>query len=91
MTMAPTASRSRPICGRLEIARAKPDTAMAIASEAAVIVMSYDRGMGREKASMPMKCIDQMPHPMATAPPSTQIRADRSLDRPTREDRLRAV
>jgi hypothetical protein len=29
-------------------------------------------GIGRRKASMPMKCIDQMPVPMDTAPPASQ-------------------
>lgn len=31
--------------------------------------------MGRLKASMPTKCMDQMPRPMAQAPPNSQKRA----------------
>ncbi|MNS84465.1 hypothetical protein D3C72_1182940 [compost metagenome] len=29
-------------------------------------------GMGRVNASMPTKCMDQMPMPMANAPPASQ-------------------
>ena len=47
---------------------------MATASETKVSAMSYRSAMGREKAIMPMKCIDQMPVPMAIAPPATQMR-----------------
>ncbi|MNQ64030.1 hypothetical protein D3C85_784340 [compost metagenome] len=32
-------------------------------------------GMGRLKASMPTKCMDQIPMPMANAPPASQYRA----------------
>ncbi len=91
MTVAPTASRVSPTCGRLAIESAKTETKMAITSDAMVIVMSYESGIGSEKASMPMKCIDQIPQPMAAPPPRTQMRAEWPLARATREDRLRAV
>ena len=42
---------------------AGPDTMTAINSESRVIGISYDIGIGSRKASMPMKCIDQMPVP----------------------------
>jgi hypothetical protein len=47
--------------------------------------------IGSEKASMPTKCIDQMPQPMATAPPVSHSLAGRWLALDTREDRLSAV
>ena len=47
---------------------------MATASETKVSAMSYRSAMGSEMAIMPMKCMDQMPVPMAMAPPATQMR-----------------
>jgi hypothetical protein len=48
--------------------------------------------MGSEKASMPMKCIDEMPQPIEIAPPVSHRRAEGMLTlRATREDRLSAV
>jgi hypothetical protein len=40
---------------------------------------------------MPMKCIDQIPHPIATAPPPSQSRPDDPVTRATREDNRSAV
>ena len=90
MIVPPTASRARLTRGWLVKESANPDTAIAITSEAIVIGMSYDRRIGSERASIPMKCMDQMPHPMATAPPKAHSR-DWPLARATREDRPSAV
>jgi hypothetical protein len=35
--------------------------------------------MGSRKASMPMKCMDQMPKPIALPPPSSQSRLSRGV------------
>jgi len=64
---------------------------MAMARETSVIATLYERAIGSEKASMPMKCIDQMPQPMATAPPPSQSRPDDPVIRATREDNRSAV
>ncbi len=45
---------------------------MATASEATVVCKSYDIAIGSLNASMPTKCIDQMPVPIAMAPPASQ-------------------
>jgi hypothetical protein len=42
-------------------------------------------------ASMPMKCIDQMPVPMAIPPPTNQAVAATPLDAVIRDARLSAV
>src|ERR1700722_14688858 len=80
------------ISGLLATERANPEIAMAITREATVRPRSYVRGIGSENANMPMKCIDQMPQPIASAPPTTHIPvlAD-VLARATRADRLSAV
>jgi len=53
---------------------------------------SYPVGIGRRKASMPMKCVDQMPAPIDIAPPASQ---NHSTLRPraalTREARFKAT
>ena len=59
----------------LVICRENPDVMIAIASDTRVVGTLYASGIGNEKASMPMKCMDQMPTPMATAPIPTHIRA----------------
>ena len=41
-----------------------------------MIGMSYDTVIGMRNESMPMKCIDQMPDPMAAAPPNNQRVSD---------------
>ena len=64
---------------------------MAIASEANVIEMEYLSGVPTEKASMPMKCIDQTPVPIATAPPSSQLRPTVPRDSATRAASLSTV
>ena len=40
---------------------------------------------------MPMKCIDQMPMPIATAPPISHTRAARPVVKVTRDPRSSAV
>src|SRR5688572_21568060 len=52
---------------------------------------SYPIGMGRLNASIPMKCIAQIPVPIETAPPINQTRAESPLDAVTRVARSRAV
>jgi hypothetical protein len=64
---------------------------MAMNSEAMVVGMSYARAMGSEKASMPMKCIDQIPLPIASAPPTSQSRDNVPCARATRAESRSAV
>jgi hypothetical protein len=45
--------------------------------------------MGKEKDSMPMKCIDQIPQPMTSAPPVNQVH--RPDDTEIREAMLNVV
>ncbi len=91
ITTALAASATTPIFGRAAIHNAKPEVSIAITSEAIVLGTSYARGMGSENASMPMKCIDQIPPPIATAPPPSQRRADERFAFDTRTARLSAV
>ncbi len=91
ITVAPVIRRPAPTSALLAIHSAKPDTAMEMASETSVMPMSYDSGTGSEKASMPMKCIDQMPQPMAAAPPTIHNLGEEPFARATRDARLRAV
>src|SRR5580692_4882856 len=80
------------ISGLLATDSANPEMAMAMTREAIVRPRSYVRGIGSEKASMPMKCIDQMPQPIASAPPTTHMPVlVEFLARATRADRLSAV
>ena len=64
---------------------------MAMNSEVTVVGMSYASAIGSEKASMPTKCIDQMPLPMAKAPPPSQSLDGTPSLRATRAERLSAV
>ena len=57
---------------------------MATPSETTVVATLYRSTMGREKAIMPMKCIDQMPMPIATAPPTRQNQTCSGLAAATR-------
>src|ERR1700692_2387518 len=61
---------------RLVTYRANPDAATAIRRDRPVIGTSYDTVIGMRNESMPMKCIDQMPDPMAAAPPNNQRGSD---------------
>src|SRR5262245_4432077 len=47
--------------------------------------------MGRLSASIPMKCMDQMPVPMETAPPASHARAAAPLEAVILEARSSAV
>ncbi len=87
----PAASRRQLRELRVTVSKAKPETTIAISIEAMVIPMSYAIGTGRLKASMPMKCIDQMPIPMANAPPRSQDTAAAPVDAVMREARSSAV
>jgi len=49
------------------------ETMIAMNSDSSVMGRSYATGTGRWKASIPMKCIDQMPLPMDTAPAISQV------------------
>ena len=49
---------------------AKPLDSTAINSDSAVIPRSKPRANGKRNASMPMKCIDHTPTPIAMAPPA---------------------
>src|SRR5882724_12761340 len=80
------------IWGRLAMESAKPDKPIATASEARVVPVSYESAIGKERASMPTKCIDQMPQPIDTAPPASQSCAvGLCVLLATRADRFRAV
>ncbi|MNJ49159.1 hypothetical protein D3C77_443770 [compost metagenome] len=69
MISAPKPSWIQGKVGWLTSHRAKPDDSPAISNDSKVRVRSYPNEIGRLKASMPMKCIDQIPKPMANAPP----------------------
>jgi hypothetical protein len=62
-----------PIRGLFASASANAAVIMAMNSEATVVGMSYARAIGSDKASMPMKCIDQIPLPVASAPPEGHL------------------
>ena len=64
---------------------------IAITSVPIVLATSYASEMGSENASMPMKCIDQIPPPIAIAPPPSQRRADERFAFDTRTARTSAV
>src|SRR6476646_7498570 len=76
---------------RVTASSAKPETAIAISIEPSVMAMSYDMAMGSRNASMPMKCIDQMPMPIAKAPPSSQETAAAPEEAMMRDARSSAV
>src|ERR1700694_5595399 len=61
---------------------ANVEIATAIRSDSNVIGMSYDIGIGKRNASMPMKCIDQMPVPSENHQPAF-IGPDHVLPRTT--------
>src|SRR6185312_104790 len=67
-----TASRRRDKSRRLEIASANSEVSIPMKRDARLMSRLYRSGMATEKASMPMKCIDQMPMPIEAAPPSNQ-------------------
>ena len=60
-------------------------------SEKSVVGTSYASGTPRWKASMPTKCIDQMPMPIANAPEISHTRAARRSDSVTRDPSSSAV
>src|SRR5690348_1639553 len=66
-----TTRRRRPSVPPLIVCNAMYDETMANAIDTKVMRALYGTGIGRLNASMPTKCIDQMPTPMATAPPSS--------------------
>ena len=74
ITRPPIPSRANPRCAPLESLMATPEVTIAIARDKSVVGTSYRRGIGNEKASMPMKCMDQMPIPIANAPPRSHHR-----------------
>src|ERR1700722_3212780 len=62
---------------RLASHRANQEADTAIKRDRPVNGTSYDMGTGVRNESMPTKCIDQIPHPMAAAPPANQKGPDR--------------
>ena len=84
ISSAPQPKRLHPSRGPPAIQRAQPEVKMATPSDTKVVVMLYRRVMGSDMAIMPMKCMDQMPTPMATAPPISQNRTCRALEAATR-------
>ena len=72
MTVPAIASLVRVSVARLTINSANPDTTTPITIEPKVMDRSKAIGIGRCSANMPMKCMDQMPVPMAKAPPINQ-------------------
>ncbi len=72
ISRAPPAKRRQPKRAPPAMPMAHPEVSMATPSETKVVVTLYRSTMGSEKAIMPMKCIDQMPMPMAIAPPTRQ-------------------
>ena len=52
----------------LKMKKAMAQPTMAAMTEAVMRRASYQRGTGRRSASIPTKCILQMPSPMASAP-----------------------
>src|SRR5688572_16203924 len=76
---------------RRTVYSANPETTTAISSESSVIGRSNAIGMGSSNASMPMKCMDQMPAPMAKAPQTSQYQERFSLADATRPARSSAV
>ncbi|MNI48940.1 hypothetical protein D3C73_1035310 [compost metagenome] len=64
---------------------------MPISSDSMVMERSYPRSMGNLKASMPMKCIDHTPTPMANAPPAVHQCTARPLAVAIRPVRSSAV
>jgi len=69
ITKAPPTRRKDPRRAPAAIRIALPDARTAAARESSVRVTSYRSAMGNVNAIMPMKCIDQMPMPIASAPP----------------------
>lgn len=91
MISAPNPNCSAGRLGWLTSHKAKPEDSTAISSENAVRARSYPKSMGKLKASMPMKCIDHTPMPMANAPPPIHRQAARPLAVAMRPVRSRAV
>jgi hypothetical protein len=85
-----SARRMRPRSARLTCHSARPEAAIGSNSESIVIGVSKAISIGSWKASMPTKCMAQMPEPMAIAPPTVQASMARPLDSVTRPARLSA-
>jgi hypothetical protein len=73
MSTALTVSRLKPgACGLLIVAKAMPLASIPGTIDNNVPTASYVIPQGSEKASMPTKCIAQMPPPMLIAPALAQ-------------------
>src|SRR5579872_7477747 len=83
------ASTSRGVVRRAAM-MAKPTavTSMAIASDSSVIGTLQPIGTGKENASMPMKCIDQIPPPIAVAAATIQPMRAQPVDDQMRDATL---
>src|SRR5690606_22056435 len=77
--------------GRLTSHSASAEATIGSSHDSAVIQKSYPIGIGSLNASMPMKCIDQIPVPIAIAPPISQAMAVRPDADATRPAMLSAV
>src|ERR1700678_4003264 len=88
---APAERWTKLIRGRLAMPKANAEVTIAMNSEVTVVGKSYESAIGSEKASMPIKCIDQMPQPIASEPPLSQSFDGTPSLRATRAERLSAV
>jgi hypothetical protein len=61
-----------PVVFRLKMLSDTPAAKTPAKSESNTVGQSYSTGMGKLKASIPVKCIDQTPIPIAMAPPVSQ-------------------
>lgn len=72
ISRAPAINRDQGSSSLQTIHSAKAEQPMAMTSDSRVSGRSYPMGIGRLNASMPTKCMAQMPMPMAVAPPANQ-------------------
>ena len=90
MRTALTASRVRLSSAWLTCHSARPEAATGSSRDTMVIGMSKAISIGSWKASIPTKCMAQMPEPIAIAPPTVQASMVRPFDCATRPARLSA-
>ena len=68
ISVAPAIRLRTSSCGRRRMNSAIAETPIAMISDSSVVVGSKANGTGKWNASIPMKCIDQMPVPKEMAP-----------------------
>ena len=91
VVVAAIARRRRGSSGALATVSATAQTAVAAHHESSVSPGASPMAIGSENASMPKKCIDQMPVPRTTDPPNHQRRASVRLPLCMRLARSRAT